>query len=563
MNLIVESLLMVDVKRKEAKKIVFSNNKNFITSQSNHLGKSLIMKSIYYALGAEVFYPSTINTKSWIVSLDFHIDTEKYKVVRYGRYFVLFHNGDFQEKYTSVTEFGVRLSEIFDFDIELVGKGDGEENREIIQCPPVFFFLPYYVDQENGWSGNSQSFNNLNQFDKSQRNETYFFHFGVYNRDYVLTIKNNRYAIKRIGELKEENKRLKTVIDTLSEGIDTFHYSFDESTLEISIENRKEELKKLLEDIEKTRNQIILEEDYRIKCQQEKEIISKYLKNNKPKETEYYDSNVECPRCGYYFTSSIAEKVKNEYLKESINNDLLELIDNVNKCEKRIAKNEHKFKSYQIRLNELENSLAESQEVYESYLKSKVTSKMLAEYNEETANNLLEINNLSEKKKEYSKRLHQYKEKRDKASNDYEEYFYDISNKLDVPKEHISKKVEPGTSIQVSGAYGPRCKISQVLAFIETQSKYQPSIISFPIVIDSPNSVEQDKNHIKSLIQTLLKWDVTSNQIIVSSIEGIDLAKEITGVNIIELDNEPNHLLNENEYKTFEKEIGMILARFV
>ena len=47
---------MVDLTNKEAKRIYFSPDKNLLTSEHNHLGKSVIMKSIYYTLGAEVYY---------------------------------------------------------------------------------------------------------------------------------------------------------------------------------------------------------------------------------------------------------------------------------------------------------------------------------------------------------------------------------------------------------------------------------------------------------------------------------------------------------------------------
>lgn len=169
MDLIIDYITIVDIKNKEAKRIEFSDGKNFLTSKSNHLGKSFIMKSIYYSLGAEVYYPITIDTKNLITYLDFHIEEEKFRVVRYSRYFILYQNGNFVDKYNSIGEFGNKISDIFNFDIELVGKN---ENEDIVKCPPVFYYLPYYIDQENGWSNNSDSFNSLNQFDKNQRKES-------------------------------------------------------------------------------------------------------------------------------------------------------------------------------------------------------------------------------------------------------------------------------------------------------------------------------------------------------------------------------------------------------
>lgn len=560
MDLKIDYITIVDIKNKEAKRIEFADGKNFLTSKSNHLGKSFIMKSIYYSLGAEVYYPVTIDTKNLITYLDFHIQNEKFRVVRYSRYFILYQNGNFVDKYNSIGAFGNKISDIFNFDIELVGKN---ENEDIVKCPPVFYYLPYYIDQENGWSNNSDSFNSLNQFDKNQRKESYFFHFGVYDREYVSASKDNKFSIKRIEELRKANDKLDTVIETLSNGLDKILYSFDERTLEISIESRKKELKELLILIEKTRNQIIMEEDYRLKCLQEKEIISKILKKNRDKAEQTYDESVECPHCGYFFSSSIAGKVRNEYLKESINSDLLLLIEKVKKCEARISKQEKKFETYQNELNAIENSLTETQEIYDVYLKSKVTSKMIQDYSIQSAENNREIKELKNKQNELNKTLNQYKKEKAKAVEDYENMFYELSDILDIPKEQIKENIEPGTQIRVSGAYGPRCKISQMLAFAKMQKLNQPNIISFPLVIDSPNSFEQDDFHIESILETLLNWNETSNQVIVSSIEGLEVAKNIDNVNIIELDNEKNHLLSNHLYDELENEINIILANFI
>lgn len=73
MNLVVSSITMVDLTNKEAKRISFSPKKNLLTSTRNHLGKSVIMKSIYYTLGAEVYYPSPIKRLNLLTYIDFHL----------------------------------------------------------------------------------------------------------------------------------------------------------------------------------------------------------------------------------------------------------------------------------------------------------------------------------------------------------------------------------------------------------------------------------------------------------------------------------------------------------
>lgn len=114
----------------------------------------------------------------------------------------------------------------------------------------------------------------------------------------------------------------------------------------------------------------------------------------------------------------------------------------------------------------------------------------------------------------------------------------------------------------VSGAYGPRCKIAQMLAFVQTKRAVAPDMITFPLVIDSPNALEQDSEHLDSVIRMLLTWDKTDNQIIVASIQGKDTAKAIPDVKIITLDNPQNHLFNSDEYIKYEAEISEIFTQF-
>ena len=87
-------------------------------------------------------------------------------------------------------------------------------------------------------------------------------------------------------------------------------------------------------------------------------------------------------------------------------------------------------------------------------------------------------------------------------------------------------------------------------------------MISFPLVIDSPNVLEQDKEHLDSVIRTLLTWEKTENQIIVASIEGKETANSISGVNIILLENPQNHLFSKEEYGSYEQEISEIFTVF-
>ena len=254
MNLIFNSVLLVDLTNKEAKKIEFAPGKNMLTSNGNHYGKSVIMKSLYYTLGAEVYFPNPIKSLNYMTILRFTLEDKEYIVGRLKSMFVVFKNGEFLKKYHNVGDFGDFLSDLFEFEIELVGK-DAEGTIE--KCPPAFFYLPYYIDQENGWSTNSYSFDRMTQFDMPQRKDSYFFHLGVLDNEYVEQNKHQKTNSKKVLKLTKENEKYKTVIDTLKMGLDDTQMAFEVKDLEAAILNRKDEINFILKNIAKCRKELV------------------------------------------------------------------------------------------------------------------------------------------------------------------------------------------------------------------------------------------------------------------------------------------------------------------
>ena len=176
--------------------------------------------------------------------------------------------------------------------------------------------------------------------------------------------------------------------------------------------------------------------------------------------------------------------------------------------------------------------------------------------------NSSEIDRLRKDSAEINQRLSAYTQEKEQANTVYQGNLTRLLAGLDIPSDQVETESEPGTHLSASGAYGPRCKIAQMLAFVETQHSTAPDLITFPMVIDSPNVLEQDDEHLESIIRTLLTWDKTSNQIIVASIQGRNMASTIDDVKIITLDNPQNHLFDSAEYAEYEAEIAEIFTQF-
>lgn len=559
MNLLVTSVTMVDITNKEAKKIKFSQGKNLLTSAKNHLGKSVIMKSIYYTLGAEVYFPEPIKRLNFLTYVDFILGEKNYRVSRFNRIFSLYCNDKLIGQYSSVGEFGEVLVKIFRFEINLISK---DTVGTIVKCPPVFYYLPYYIDQENGWSNNSFSFNCMTQFDMPQRKNSYFFHLGVFDYNYVEISKLIKMNKIKIETLKKENEKLIYVTDTLKARTNEIEFVFDQKSLESAIESRKIQTEKFLNDITKVRNQLIDVESNRIQLEHDKKILRRYITRKDIENCDSSKSIIQCPKCGNTFEYTLTKKLEKIYLKESLQSDYVKLSEEIINLEHKIVNLKNKFEYSQKVLSKHEQGLAQDQEVYDLYLRSKATMELIREYKKQIGDNEIEIVKLGRENDKMTQKFTAYSEKKKKVNDEYMNNLEKLLIELDIPKDQINEVSEPGTYLAASGAYGPRCKIAQILAFVKTKDQYATEVISFPIIIDSPNALEQDKEHLTMVIRTLFYWENTENQIIVASIGGKDTAANIPNVNIILLDNNTNHLLNKEEYDLNEKEISQVIAMF-
>lgn len=550
---------MVDLTNKEAKRIFFSSEKNMLTSAHNHLGKSVIMKSLYYTLGADVYYPVPIKRINLLTYIDFLLDKHQYCVARLKNSFVLYCDDVLLGVYSSVGAFEEELCTLFGLEINLVGK---DQDGTIVKCPPAFYYMPYYIDQENGWAINSFSFDKITQFDMPQRKNSFFFHLGALDSSYVGISKRQKANERQISILAKENEKYLTVIETLQSGLDETQMSFDTTSLEHAISLRQTEIKKLLDDISKIRAKLVEAEDQSVQLTHDKEILSKYIKKKAPITKKVEIELLECPRCGMVFDRSITQRLEKAYLLESLHDDYTNLSEQQTRLERRITKLKTYFNSKQKILTDYERGLTTDRESYNTYVKSKATSQLLKEYHEHVGKNTIEIDKLRKDNTEVRKLLDGYTQEKAKANASYLLNLGKLFIGLDIPSDQIDDNSEPGSSLVASGAYGPRCKIAQMLAFIETQRNIAPDMITFPLVIDSPNVLEQDDEHLESVIRTLLSWDKTDNQIIIASIKGKETASKIQNVKIIALDNSQNHLFNSEEYALYETEISEIFTKF-
>ena len=164
-----------------------------------------------------------------------------------------------------------------------------------------------------------------------------------------------------------------------------------------------------------------------------------------------------------------------------MHDDYTNITDDINKLEKRIAKLKNKFSEKQDLLQFYEKSLADNQEVYNAYLKSKATQQLLLEYQTKVGANIAEIERLGKETSDIKKQLAGYNEERAQTNNIYQTNLSKLLMDLDVPKDQVEEEIEPGTAIIASGAYGPRCKVAQNVIFCTNTKEKMSRYDFFPL----------------------------------------------------------------------------------
>ena len=210
-QLVFKEVLILSKVEKAARRETFHPIANLLLGE-NDVGKSTLIKSLYHALGADV--PGLQNTH-WknarpIYCIRFGIGDVESTILRDEKYFGVFDKDEkFIGRYVGVSGAkGVAqfLNAQLNFRIELERAEDGK----LGPAGPAFYFLPFYVDQDEGWTKSWASFSGLQQFSLYRKNMLEY-HLGIRPQSYYDAKKKFVELSKRKSELESERMTLSSV----------------------------------------------------------------------------------------------------------------------------------------------------------------------------------------------------------------------------------------------------------------------------------------------------------------------------------------------------------------
>lgn len=559
-ELIFSSILIADIAKKTAWYQEFSKGFNVITSSDNHVGKSSLLKSLYYALGAEVEFDNVWEKNSKLYIVVFSIDEKKYKIVRFAKEFVLFENEKMLLSTNKVTkELSKKFEEIFDFGVYLPNKQD----EKIELAPPVFMFLPYYIDQDRGWAEIYDSFSNLEQYKKDARIKSLYYHLGIFNKNTIELIAEKDSLNSELSNLSKENERLRIILSALSKEIENIVPAENVEDLDKNLILSKEKISALVKEIGAKRNEIQQIETslQNHKSQLDAITIAKQHAADSSKKS-FLPNTFLCPNCGYKMDKELFEIVQKNFVSfnKQYAEQQIELL--IQRIETKLGKLKTEYVELTNRLKEEETVCNVSKDTFDTYLAQKGLAATYKSLSDDYKKNLSEQFTTNEKLKDVSAKLRKLSNKKE-----VEEKYIEFAKKnlisLGAWEELYVKQLKLLKPLKGQGTLTNKIILAQIIALFQTMDSMHIESNKFPFVIDSPRGNEASLISSEEILKLIFKINCIP-QIILATIDFQNFEKLIDSnqkINVVVLEQQYK-LLNERVYSENKDEIEALYELF-
>ncbi len=566
-NLKFKRLVLVSDTTKSANQFKFQERFNLITGKNNSIGKSSLVKNIFWALGCEPEFDETWKSLDCKVLLEFTVDTKNYTVLRVHNSITFSDDGEKFYKFGKITgDFSKVFSEIVNFKARLPNRGD---DPVLETPPPAYYFLPFYIDQLRSWTSPWNSFQNLEQYARWKQ-PIVKYHTGYLSSDHFeIEEEIFEYEAEK-KEANEEVKKINTAIEIVEKYIPKSNLAITTEEFEVITNEVKDELGSLAEqqevllsnlgDVQSSKyhleNQLEIAKRAVIEIESDYQFSVEYIENDE----------LECPLCGTVHDNSLVSRA-------SILSDKLQAEDQVLFIQQEISTLGITIDKLQPQLEKARHRIAEINNKYDKNI-HKNTKYNLTEIVDSFASQSVQRNveetkiekqafhkNRSDKQKELRK------EQKRLLTNDRKQGLGDFFTglitefveKLNAKGVNLSKVKHPMDYNKLFGSGGAAEGTRAALAYQMTvfrQIYYSNNEIPAPLVIDTPNQQEQAIQNYERIIELILEDTPNQSQVILCGMENQYLDSYKDRANIIRLDE--HKLLNKNSYKELSEELSLI-----
>jgi hypothetical protein len=555
-KLVFKKLFIFSSFEKLARVVEFSEGKTMITSSSvdgTDRGKSVIMKSLYQAMGADCFFEDKWDDANKTYILLFSVGDSSYYIFRHANLFKVFDDNK-NLFFSSVRrhELAEKLFDIFHFAVKLPAKkkdDDEQETDKLEITPPAYNYLLYFVDQDKQNGSQFASFRNLSQYSDYKTN-VLFYHFGTFDDTYYDLAQQAERLEEKQKSFARDKDMMQLVLERIYTSINGVSYSADISHLQRDVERTKKQYNEIAKKLSEIRQKLIsLRNDKEDLFLQLCSLTDLGKENDK--QIKSFTDHI-CPVCESHLDDdrSIHVRIKRYNTGDDIILLSSEMQIDIKKFENEIAKLEAEYSDWLRRLSEYENALNLNSSEINDVLRHKgfmgIKDKLVDDMHVVAENITANEAQLNEVKKA----LRKYNDAKKAINERYYALMLGDRNRFGLEGIDPKSFEDIKRNFTAGGSNNPISTIVWYINLIRLKHEFNPDAIDFPVVFDSPNNAETDQEK-RDQIYHYICERITDNQLIVSgigfaerTIEGVDFDS------IINLTNEKYELLCTNDFQS-------------
>ena len=549
MKLVFKELYLFSTVEKAAKKLTFSNGINVVTSNQlngTDRGKSVILRSLYHALGADSRFDDKWDDKNKIYILRLSIGEKDYYIYRSADLFKFFDNNK-QLLFitTSRHDLAEKLQEYIGFAVQLPDR----KTQKLEITPPVYNYLINFLDQDYYNGTTFSSFDSLGQY-KDYKENVLYYHFGAYDQTYFDLIRQREQYNEEQIVKKNRFHLLQEMQKDVDKKLEGNQISSDLQCLNAEIELYKKDYSKILSLLSKCKEHLLDLRNQQTEILHSLSDLESFSKKNDTDIKKLQEHR--CPECNSLLENVIALRSKRFnvsediiLLKNKLQTSLLEISKNIQKEEtqynsllKELKQYEEKMKINSAQINDVLRHKG-FLEIRDGIVLEKNSLNVLLEQLEK---NLLEI----------QKQIRKYSDKKKRINEKYYMLLVEARTKFGLNEIDPDNFKTITKTFTASGSNKPIATVIWYMTLIALRKEFNSSAIKFPVVFDSPNNAETDDTKRHDLLQFILDSATNDEQLILSSI-GFEKDKFNCNydINVMLLENEKYHLLDERSYKQY------------
>lgn len=546
-NIIFKKIVIFDTLEEKAVSMKFMTGINIITSSEingTDRGKSVLLRSLYHSLGADAFFDSKWNEKSKIYILFFMVDNLEYCIYRSQQFFKIFKNFELIFSTSNRTELSEFLGDIFQYKIYLPKKN----SDSLIIAPPAYSYLFNFLDQDYYVGTKFNSFNKLSQFSNFKLDVIYA-HLGLYNQKYFNLVQEKENLESHIRDKKNRENEIEIMKRRTLDILEGFTCPETTKSLEDDLLIEIERYSKLLSKMNKTRNRLVSLRNQLEEQKINENQLSTYSSNQENVLKKIVKTKI-CPEC----SSTLSDNINIMSKKYNLIENIIALKDNIKiqmqETKKEIYTNEKLYFNLTVKLKEIDSKINTKQNEIKDFAKVKGLNILIDELNHDLVQNNIDIKECEFKLKPILKEIKNIRKRIKSIDEDYSILIDQLKNRFQLNELENNSYESMKNSFCASGSNKPLSTVIWYIVLNQIKRKYNQEGTFFPMVFDSPNNAEMDKNKKHALIEYILEESPIFKQLIISAIgfksEEYNVNKNIS-INL--LDNDKYELLNKKEYK--------------